>query len=303
MPVRSPDPKTVVLVLHWQVTWVGFLALALSLASLAWYLTALRRLSVAQPEGTVRKVKWSPYTTASFVVGLAVIAYVFDGGIARYQRDNFTMHTVQLLLLMYVAPPLLAAGSPLRLALLTSRGTVSHGLVHVLRSGWAKLVSHPAIGFLATIATLYIYFVTPVYAASEHHPLLLAYAELQLLVASSLMWWPIVGRDALPRVVGFGWRFALVFGSVPFAGFLGVYLAALTSPIFPPANTLADTHQGGNVFWALAVLFVVAAATYLFIEWAREEQRRTDRADRQLEAALVATRPAGPSAGRAPGNA
>lgn len=303
MPVKSPDPKAVVLVLHWQVTWVGLLALALSLASLAWYLTALRRLALAQSAGTARKVKWSPYTTASFVVGLAVVAYVFDGGIAAYQRDNFTMHTLQLLLLMYVAPPLLAAGSPVRLALLTSRGAVSRGLVHVLRSGWARLLSHPAVGFLVAIATLYVYVVTPVYSASEHHPLLLAYAQLQLLVASSLMWWPIVGRDALPRAVGFGWRFALVFASVPFAGFFGVYIAALTSPVFPPANTLADTHQGGNVFWALAVLFVVAAATYLFVEWAREEQRRTDQADRQMEAALVATRPVVPSAGSASGGA
>jgi putative copper resistance protein D len=299
--LKSPDPKTIVLLFHWQASWIGLLAVAVSLASLAWYATAVRRLALAQATGLAATRRWSPYTTASFVVGVLVLAYVFDGGISRYQRDNFTTHTVQLLLLAYVAPPLLAAGSPLRLVLLTSRGVAGRGLVRFLHSGWARLVLHPATGFVAMLATLYVYLLTPIYAASEHHPVLLAYAHLQLLVASSLMWWAIVGRDALPRAIGFGWRFALVFASIPFIGFLGVDIAAVSSPLYPDGNTLADTHQGANVLWALGVLFVVTALTYLFIEWAREEQRRADRADRQLDAALVAARSVPPPPGPSPG--
>ncbi|MCL6091976.1 MAG: cytochrome c oxidase assembly protein [Actinobacteria bacterium] len=298
---KSPDPKTIVLLFHWQAGWVGLLAVALSLASLAWYATAVRRLAFAREAGAATTRKWSPYTTASFVVGVLVLAYVFDGGINHYQRDNFTTHTVQLLLLVYVVPPLLAAGSPLRLVLLTSRGVAGRGLVRFLHSRSARLVLHPATGFVCTFATLYVYLLTPIYATSEHHPVLLAYAQLQLLVSSGFMWWAIVGRDALPRAIGFGWRFALVFASVPFIGFLGVDIAAASSPLYPGGNTLADTHQGANVLWALGVLFVVSALTYLFIEWAREEQRRADRADRQLDAALVAARSVSPPPGPSPG--
>lgn len=291
MPVKSPDPKAVVLLFHWQATWVGLVVLGASLAALMWYAGAVRRLGRVRSggEGSHAK-KWPAYTSASFVVGVLIVAYVFDGGIVYYQQDNFTTHVVQLLLLFYVAPPLLAAGAPLRLALLTSRGRTERALLHALHSRLAKVLSHPLVGFVAAVATLYVYLLTPVYAASERHPLLLAYAQVQILVVSSLLWWAVVGRDALPRVLGFGWRFALVFGSIPFVGFLGVGIAAATSPLYPAGNTLVDTHQGGNVFWGLGVLFVVAMATYLFVEWAREEQRRAEQRDRQLDAALAVAR-------------
>lgn len=290
--VKSPDPKAVVLLLHWQATWVGLLAIAVSLGLVVWYATALRRFSSARAAGTTTARKWSPYSTASFVVGVVVLAYVFDGGVTQYQQDDFTAHMVQLLLIVYVAPPLLAAGAPVRLALLSTRGAGGRYIVRVLHSGWARVFLHPATGFVASFATLYVYLLSPLYGASAQHPVLLAYVQAQLLVLSSLMWWPVVGRDALPRAVGFGWRFVVVTASVPFVGFLGVYLAAVSSPIYPAGNTLADTRQGGNILWALGVLFVVSALTYLFIEWAREEQQRADRADRQLDAALGATRSA-----------
>ena len=291
MLVKSPDPKAVVLLFHWQATWVGLVVLATSVAVLVWYWRATRRLGRLRTglEGS-RPRKWSPYTSASFAVGVLIVAYVFDGGIAHYQRDNFTTHAVQLLLLFYVAPPLLAGGAPLRLALVTSRGGTERVLAEALHSRPAKVLSHPLVGFVAAVATLYAYLLTPVYAASERHPLLLAYAQVQVLVVGSLLWWAVVGRDALPRALGFGWRFGLVFGSIPFVGFLGVGIAAATSPLYPAGNTLVDTHQGGNVFWGLGVLFVVAMATYLFVEWAREEQQRAEQGDRQLDAALAVAR-------------
>ena len=282
-PLLSPDPQLSVLATRWQTGWFDFLAIVLELVALAWYAAAARRL--------VRSGRrWSPYAAFSFLLGLAVLAYGYEGGIAYYEKVNFTAHTIQLMLLIAVAPPLLAGGSPLRLALLTSRGRPASALVRVMRSSWARVLTHSLTGFILATATMYVYFLTPLYGISERHPVFLAYVHLQFLISGCLMWWPVTGRDVLPQPPGFGWRFVVMAATVPVVGFLGLELAALSSPLYPAANTLADTHQGGNILWSLMIVFVVAAVSYLFVEWAREEQRRAVQSDRQLDAALAAAR-------------
>jgi putative membrane protein len=282
MPLKSPDPQAAVLLTGALLNWATMTALVLELTVLAAYLAGVRKMvASARP--------WPLTRTASFVVGLAVVAYAVEGGVARYQRDNFTVHVVQVLLLADVAPPLLAFGAPVRLAVQSWRRG-SPAIVAALRSPALKYLSKPWVAFALCTGTLYCYFLTPVYAASERSAALMAYAELQILVMGWLLAWVVVGRDALPRSPGFGARFGLVLLSVPFNGFLGVVIAARSRPLLPAANTLADTRSGGNVLWALAEVFVVAMAAFVFVEWAREEERRAVRADRQLDAALAAAR-------------
>jgi cytochrome c oxidase assembly factor CtaG len=285
VPRLSPNPTAGVLVSSWQTTWVGLLALFVQLVGLAWYLFSVRRLSA-------RGQHWSPWVTTSFVLGVAVTAYAYEGGIAHYERGNFTAHVVQLLLLSFVGPPLLAGGCPFRLALLSGTGKPTAGLVALMHARLARLVAHPLTALLVLSVTLYAYFLSPLYGISERHPVFLAYVHLQFFVGGSLFCWSLVGRDASPRPASFGWRFSLVLASIPLVGFCGLEVASVKSPLFAAGNTLADTHQGGNVLWALMTVLAVAALGYLFVEWAREEERRALRADRQLDAALAATRAA-----------
>jgi putative membrane protein len=264
VPVRpkSPQLQPSALVLDWQANWVSLVALLVEVALVVWYLRAVSRV---KRSGRA----WPPTRTASFVLGMAVAAYAVEGGIARYQRDNFTAHVVQLLLLVDIVPPLLALGVPLRLALQVLRG----------RRG-------------AAMTVMYVDFLTPLYAASERGPASLGLVDLLFVAAGCFMWWPLVGRDALARPAGFGLRFLALFASVPFNAFLGVTVAGTGKAFYPAGNTLADTRSGGNVLWGLAEVLVVAAFALLFVEWAREEERKAQRADRQLDAALAAARSA-----------
>jgi putative membrane protein len=284
--LKSPDPQASALFFNWQVHWTSLLAIALQLLVLGWYLRSARRLAALDR-------RWSVPRTASFVIGLAVVAYAVEGGIAYYERVNFTTHVVQLLLLTDVAPPLLAAGAPIRLALQSSR-RANAGLVRALHSPVARAVSQPLVAFAIATATLYVYFLTPVYGWSEAHPTFLAYVDLQFLLVGCLLWWVVIARDAMPSTCGFGMRFALVFLSVPFNAYLGLAVGSETRPLYPAGNTLVDTQAGGNVLWGLAELFIVGGLVFLFVEWAREEERKAVRADRQLDAALAAARAAMP---------
>jgi cytochrome c oxidase assembly factor CtaG len=283
MPVKSPDPQTSVLLFHWQTHWSSLIAIVLQLVVLAWYVRGVRRVT-----GSGRY--WSPFRTGGFVLGLAVVAYAVEGGLAQYDRDNFSAHVVQLLLLIDVAPPLLASGAPIRLVLQSSRRRTNAFVMGVLHSRAARVASNPLVALAIASASMYLYFLTPVYPWSEAHPAFLAYVELHFLLVGCVLWWVIVSRDVLPRAPKLGMRFALVFLAVPVNAFLGLAVASESKPLYPAANTLADTQAGGNVLWGLAEIFIVAGLVYLFVDWAREEERKAVRADRQLDAALAAAR-------------
>lgn len=259
------------------------MALAVQVVVLVWYLKSVRRLAG-------RGRSWSWFKTAGFGAGLLVAAYAVEGGLAYYDRSNFTVSVIQHFLLITVAPPLLAMGAPVTLALQSSSQATTAGLLKVLHGPPARLLTHPAVAFAGLMGTMYVYFLTPLYGYSEQHPLLQAYIQLHFLLAGCLFWWPMVGKDRLPRCFGFGTRFVLVFVSVPFNAALGLAVASNGRPLYPAGNTMADTQSGGNVLWGLLEVFTVAALALLFVQWAREEERRAVRVDRQLDAALAAAR-------------
>jgi len=290
--VLSPDPQTSDLAFAWQTHWTSFVAVVVQVAVLAWYLGSTRRLVALGRH-------WSLPRTASFVVGILVTAYAVEGGIAYYQQRNFTTHVVQLLLLIDVAPPMLAMGAPLTLALQSSPRRVSAALFAALHTRTARALSNPLVALVLSMGTMYVYFLTPLYRFSEEHPVFLAYVHMQFFLAGCALWWLVVGRDALPRRLGVGMRFVLVLVQAPFDAALGLVIAMATKVFYPAGNTLADTQTGGNVLLGLAEVLIVAVLALMFVEWAREEERKAIEADRQLDAALAAVRtvtgPGGPS--------
>jgi cytochrome c oxidase assembly factor CtaG len=295
MPVKSPDPRTGILLFTWQTHWVSFIFLAVQLVVLAWYVTAVGRVRG-------RGGRWPLFRALCFVVGVAVVAYATEGGIAHYQTSNFTAHVVQVLLLVDVGPALLALGAPITLALQSSSRHTAGAMVSVLRSWPVQLLSRPLVAFAITMGSMFVYFLTPIYRISEDHPLLLAVVHLYFVLVGLQLWVLIVGRDGLPRHLSFGMRFILVLLLIPFNLALGLAVANATQPLYPAGNTLSDTQQGGSVLLGLAEVLIVLALALLFVEWAREEERSAIRNDRQLDAALAAARAAvGPGEPSPPG--
>lgn len=290
----SPDPTTSHLLFGWQTQWTSFVAVVVQVAAVAWYLWSLRRL------GALGR-RWSPLRTASFIVGILVTVYAVEGGIAYYQQRTFTAHVIQLLLLIDVAPPFLAMGAPLTLALQSSPRRVSAVLFDVFHGRAVHLLSNPLAALVLSMGTMYVYFLTPLYRISEEHPVFLAYVHLQFFLVGCGLWWLIVGRDALARRLGAGMRFVLVLVQIPCDAALGLVVAMATRPSYPAGNTLADTQTGGNVLLGLTEVLIVAVLALLFVEWAREEERKAIAADRQLDAALAATRAAAGSQQPDPG--
>lgn len=279
--MRSPAPEAHVLVLGVQVTWAALVPLVVEAAFLAWYLRSARRCGQ-------RQRPWPLKRTLFFVAGTLVAAYTVEGGIAHYSRSNFTLNVVRCLLLVNVVPPLLCLGSPITLALRSSSRQAGERFLAWLESPRVRAVGHPAVMFVVAMAGLYAYFLTPLYRLSEAHAALGAAMNLYLLVVGCLLWWPIVARDVTARPLNWVRRFALVFAAVPLNIALGAAISSLGRPLYPAANTLADTETGGDVFWELSVVYTVLVLALLFVSWAFEEERRAMWADVELDAARTA---------------
>ena len=98
---------------QWEFTPFALLVLLTVITTGAWYVRAQWMLSI---QGS----RWSRKRTLSFIAGLVAIDIALQSPVAAFTMSYFQAHVVQHLLLMVIAPPLLAMGAPLTLALRTS---------------------------------------------------------------------------------------------------------------------------------------------------------------------------------------
>jgi putative membrane protein len=278
--VTSPPVRVSTLLTAWQTDPLIWLAYAGEVVTVGWYVVSMRRLALRGRRWPVRRLAW-------FLAGILVVVAAIQSGLASYDDTNFTAHIVQHLLLMNVAPPLLAFGAPVTLALQASGRSTTTRLLSVLHSRPARIVTHPLVAFAMTVATMYAYFLTPLYWFSLQHPLLHYYFHLHFLLAGCLFWWPIVGTDVLPRRWSHGAKVGLLFAGVPWASFLGIALLSMKTPI-APVHTVADTHTGGGLLWAATEIFNVTFLLVVVFDWARSDLRQAARYDRSVDQARAA---------------
>lgn len=257
----------------------GVVTAVITLAGMS-YVVGIRRLAA-------RGRRWSRWRAASWIGGLLSIVVALDSGMASYDESVFTVHVVQHLILMSTAPPLLALGAPVTLALQTLDRRKKTALLSVLHTPIARFASNPLIGFVASMGAMYGYFLTGLYPYSIAHPLFHEATHAAILAAGCLYWWPIVSADPIPRRLGYGPRIGVVLAAIPFNAFLGIAIMNMSAPI-SPVNTLADTHNGGGLLWGVGELFTLGALGVLFAGWAKEEERKGKRQDRLAEARLTA---------------
>src|SRR5579884_4131648 len=146
----SPPVHVHQLLTAWQWRfWPADVALAVIIAVGAVYLWGVRRLHA-------RRRRWPVRRAASFGAGLVVMVVAVMSGVASYDTSVFTVHVIQHLMLMMVAPPLLAMGAPVTLALQASSRPTQTGLLAVLRSSPVAVISMPLVAAGLYYAAMYV---------------------------------------------------------------------------------------------------------------------------------------------------
>lgn len=256
-----------------QTDPLALVAAGVELALIALYLLGVRRL-------TRRGRHWSALSTSCFVAGIVLVWIAVGSGLAAYDDVNVVVHVIQHIILMMVAPPLLAVSKPLTLASQAAKRRNQVRILKVLHSRALALLTFPVLTWFLYYGVMYTYFLDRrVYDFSVNHVLFHDATHLVFLAVGYLYWQPLIGLDPtrwrLPHPI----RILTTFVGMPFEAFLGIAVAMSTTPI-DPINTLANTKTAGNIFWILAMAVTGPCIAVMALRWYRQIQRQTPREDR-----------------------
>lgn len=292
-------PTVLRLLWGWSGNGVGLAIVALGTAFYLRGVWALRRRGDTWPVG--RTISWS--------VGILVIAWATFGGLGEYSHVLFSAHMASHMLLSMVAPIFLVLGAPMTLALRTLPGPRQPGevsprsmLLSFLHSRFSQVVTHPIVGPVLFVGSLYALYFTGVFETLMGSHWGHAVMEIHFLTVGLLFYYVLIGIDPSPRSLAPIARFGTLLVTVPFHAFFAIavmssntvfaldYWKSLDRPY--RTDLLADQYLGGGMAWAMGEIPLVLVMVAILFQWFRSDSReakRFDRAeDRSDDAALEA---------------
>jgi putative copper resistance protein D len=285
-PVPDEPPTLANLALGWS--FEPTVAIPLLAAALGW-LVLVRRISRLHPGTPV-----SAYRTAAFLGGLIAIAIALLSGIERYDTTLFSVHMVQHLLLMLVAPPLIALAAPVTQVLrAASSETRRRILLPLLHSQAAGVLGHPVVGWLAFTLVAWASHFSPLFDLALESEGVHNVEHVLFLTAGLLFWWPVVGADPAPRRLSHPVRALYLLLQMPPSSFLGMAILFAGAPLYPHYATLgapygvdplADQQLAGGIMWLAGDVVLIGAILMVVAAWMRHEDRDAPAAERRADA-------------------
>jgi cytochrome c oxidase assembly factor CtaG len=306
-PVPPDPPTPASLALDW--TFEPLVAMPLLVTAIAW-LWLVRRVGRLHPETPVPAAR-----TAAFLGGLAAIAVALLSGIERYDTTLFSVHMAQHLLLLLVAPPLIALSAPITQLLRAASPDVRQRvLLPILHSTPVAVLAHPIVAWLTFALVLWVTHFSPLFDIALEDPGAHELEHAAYLASALLFWWPVVGLDPAPRRMGYAARALYLLLQLPLNSFLGMAILFAAAPLYPHYATLgspygitplADQQLAGGIMWFAGDIAFIGAVLAVVAAWMRHEQRDAPAAERRADVdrarlreradQLARTRAAGPS--------
>lgn len=246
-------------------------------------ITALALYAIGVASLRRRGRSWPMWNTAAFFLGVFLVWIAVGSGLAAYDEVNVTMHVIQHILLMMIAPPLVALGKPVTLASQASPRAAQVRIIKAAHSSVVAVLMFPVLTWLLYFGTMYAYFMTPIYPYSVAHPLFHDGTHLWFFVIGYLYWQPLVGLDATCWRLPYPIRLGTLFVGMPFEAFLGIGIAGMPHPL-APINTLANTHAAGDTFWILSMTATGLCLVAIILQWFRQLERSAVREDNRADA-------------------
>lgn len=203
-----------------------------------------------------RAGSWPKQRTLAFLCGLLVIQVALSSGVGAYDDRLLSVHMVQHLLLLELAPVLLLCGRPIHLALKLVRGRPRRRLGRGLVTAGKRAT--PIRCLLFFVVVVLVAHVPPVFNATVHHQLLHEAEHGAFLVAGLMMWWPLHGDPAPRQRLGTIGQLAYITAAMAPMALIGGYLnrdpTLFYSAYAAPARMLhigavSDQQQAGAIMW------------------------------------------------------
>jgi len=246
-----------------------------------WVSAPLILVALVYARGWLRVRKLDLHTietwrAGSFVLGLLFIWLAVASPIAALDHELLTIHMVQHLLLMTLAPPSIWFGAPMKPLLHGLPQGFGNVMRHCFRSPpiqrLGRAIAHPAVCWLAAAATLVGWHVPSLFALGMRSGLWHTIEQASFLVSGLLFWWPVI-KPGEGKSNGSEWPILLYLfvATLPcdiLSGFLVfcnrvVYPAFLSSPQSNGLSALEDQQCAGALMWTcVTVVYLIAAAIF-----------------------------------------
>ncbi len=283
-------PTALRLLTFWRFdTFLGTAGLLLAAA----YLVGVARLRR-------RGDRWPVGRLVSWLAGCLSLVLATGSGVRSYGSAMFSVHMVEHMTLNMFVPILLVLGAPVTLAL-RALPTAGSGqppgprewLLRVIHSRFTGFLSNPITAFVLFVGSLYAVYFTPLFDTLVRYHWGHEFMSLHFMLTGYLFYWGIIGVDPGPRRLPFIGRLGLLFAVMPFHAFFGIAMMSMTSevggnfyrglalPWVPNLND--DQHLGGAIAWGASELPILMVVVALVVQWARQDRRSAERADRHAE--------------------
>jgi putative copper resistance protein D len=274
-----PEPDLGIILSTWSddpLPWIGIIL------ATAGYLAAVRVVDRAHP--ATRVPRWR---IGAWLAGVAVIAIGVVSAVDGYAESLFTVHMVQHLLLSMVAPPLLALGAPVTLALRASSARIRRTvLLPILHLRVVRAVSWPPVGWTLFAVVMWATHFSPLFNAALEDEALHSAEHLLYLVAGLLFWWPVIGADPIRwRLSPLG-RMAYLAAQMPLNTAVGLAIYFAPSILYPHyaslgrtwgPDPLTDQQLAGIVMWGVGDVILLGALILSVEAWLRADEKRSRR--------------------------
>jgi putative membrane protein len=255
-------------------SWTPPILLSLTMVlALFLYLRGWRQLRATSPNVI------PAWRLASFLAGLLSIWVALGSPLAALDEQLLTVHMIQHLLLMTIAPPLIWMGAPLMPMLHgLPRPFVQSVLGPLFRlpllQGIGRVLSKPAICWFASTAALVGWHIPAAFTLALHSEPWHIVEHSSFLVAGLLFWWPVIQPwPSVPVWSRWSILLYLFLATLPcdiLSAFLVfsdrvVYAAYLSPPRQFALSALADQECAGAVMWTCVTLAYLVPAAILTI--------------------------------------
>ncbi|GAA5180540.1 hypothetical protein GCM10023322_13070 [Rugosimonospora acidiphila] len=284
-------PATPALHGAWGSWYFDPVTVVIVIAAAAAYLAGVRRVGRG---GT----RWPVGRTVAFLgPGLGGLIVITMASPAVYARVLFSIHAVQLIVLLMVVPFLLALGRPIALAQAALPERAGRRFEAILHSRYARFVTVPVVSpLLLAVVPIAIYF-TPLYTLTLTNPVAASVSRVLLLLFGLVVLIPLWEAGTINVHVPYA--LALFFSLIELLADAvpGIVLRLDTHPIAASyyaalphvwgQTLLGDQHLGADLLWCIGEAIDVPVLALLIIQWIRSDARDAASVDLALDRAAV----------------
>jgi len=240
---------------------------------------------------------WPWYRTVVWLLGIALLFYITNGGVNVYQKYLFSQHMLAHMALGMMVPVLLVPAAPITLALraIHKRTDASRGgrewLLLIVHSRYFGVLSNPIVAAVIFVGSLWVFYYSGVFGWATVDHVGHEWMVIHFLGAGYLFVSALIGVDPAPYRAPYPMRLIVLLATMAFHAFFGLALLSGTGLLLADwygtmgwgTSAIADQQTGGGIAWSVGEIPTVILAIAVAIMWSRSDERESKRRDRQAD--------------------